>query len=117
MSAKNRGRKPYLIPQPVMIIATYDENGKPNAMNAAWGGIVGMDEIIIDLSHHKTTDNILKNRAFTVSIADVGHMAVCDYVGLVSAENEPDRTEKSRIHDHKERIRQRSGDKRASGGS
>ena len=65
MSArKNFGAKPYLIPQPVMIIATYDENGKPNAMNAAWGGIVGMDEIIIDLSHHKTTDNILKNRAF-----------------------------------------------------
>lgn len=96
MSArKNFGAKPYLIPQPVMIIATYDENGKPNAMNSAWGGIVGMDEIIIDLSHHKTTDNILKNRAFTVSIADVGHMAVCDYVGLVSAENEPDKMKKA----------------------
>ena len=36
---KNFGAKPYLYPQPVMIIGTYDENGKPNAMNAAWGGI------------------------------------------------------------------------------
>lgn len=55
---KNFGAKPYLFPQPVMIIGTYDENGKANAMNAAWGGIVGADEIMIDLSSHKTTDNI-----------------------------------------------------------
>ena len=47
---KNFGAKPYLYPQPVMIIGTYDENGNANAMNAAWGGIVGMDKIIIDLS-------------------------------------------------------------------
>ena len=36
---KNFGAKPYLYPQPVMIIGTYDENGNANAMNAAWGGI------------------------------------------------------------------------------
>lgn len=35
---KNLGAKPYLFPQPVMIIASYDEHGKANAMNAAWGG-------------------------------------------------------------------------------
>ena len=51
---KNFGAKPYLYPQPVMIIGTYDENGNANAMNAAWGGIVGMDKIIIDLSSHKS---------------------------------------------------------------
>lgn len=50
---KDLGAKPYLFPQPVMIIGTYDENGKANAMNAAWGGIVGRNEIIIDLSNHK----------------------------------------------------------------
>lgn len=92
---KNFGAKPYLFPQPVLIIATYDENGKPNAMNAAWGGIVGMDEIIIDLSHHRTTDNLLKNRAFTVSPADAEHMAACDYVGLVSGAQEPNKMEKA----------------------
>lgn len=64
---KNFGAKPLLFPLPVLIIGTYDENGKANAMNAAWGGIVGMDEIIIDLSHHKTTENLLVTKAFTVS--------------------------------------------------
>ena len=63
---KNFGAKPFLYPQPVMILGTYDENGKANAMNAAWGGIVGANEIIVDLSAHKTTDNIIKNKAFTV---------------------------------------------------
>lgn len=92
---KNFGAKPFLFPQPVMIIGTYDENGKPNAMNAAWGGIVGMDEIIIDLSAHKTTDNILLNKAFTVSVADVEHLIACDYVGIVSANNEPKKMEKA----------------------
>ncbi len=92
---KNFGPKPFLFPQPVMIIGTYDENGKANAMNAAWGGIVGMDEIIIDLSSHKTTDNILLNKAFTVSVADVEHMTACNYVGIVSANKEPDKMEKA----------------------
>ena len=57
---KNFGAKPYLFPQPVMIIATYDENGKANAMNAAWGGIVGMNEIIVDLELYQQTKNLTK---------------------------------------------------------
>lgn len=92
---KNFGAKPLLYPQPVMIIGTYDENGKANAMNAAWGGIVGMNEIIVDLSSHKTTDNLKKTKAFTVSVADTTHMIACDYVGVVSANNEPDKIEKA----------------------
>lgn len=92
---KNFGAKPYLFPQHVMIIATYDENGKANAMNAAWGGIVGMNEIIVDLGSHKTTDNLLKTKAFTVSVADVEHLVACDYVGIVSANKEPDKMEKA----------------------
>lgn len=82
---KDFGAKPFLFPQPVMIIGTYDENQKANAMNAAWGGMVGADEIILDLSAHKTTDNIIKSKAFTVSMADVEHLTACDYVGIVSA--------------------------------
>lgn len=64
---KNFGAKPFLYPQPVMILGTYDENGKANAMNAAWGGIVGANEIIVDLSVHKTTDNIIKNSRIFLS--------------------------------------------------
>lgn len=68
---KNFGAKPFLYPQPVMILGTYDENGKANAMNAAWGGIVGANEIIVDLSAHKTTDNIIKNKTSTCSIGEI----------------------------------------------
>ena len=92
---KNFGAKPYLYPQPVMIVATFDENGKADAMNAAWGGIVGSNEIIIDLGSHKTTDNMLKTKAFTVSVADAAHVTECDYVGIVSANSEPDKMAKA----------------------
>lgn len=92
---KNFGAKPFLYPQPVMILATYDENGKANAMNAAWGGIVGTNEIIIDLGSHKTTDNILRTKAFTVSVADTEHLVSCDYVGVVSGKQEPDKMAKA----------------------
>lgn len=91
----NFGAKPFLYPQPVMILGTYDENGKANAMNAAWGGIVGANEIIVDLSAHKTTDNIIKNKAFTVGVADFEHLVACDYVGIISANKEPDKMQKA----------------------
>ena len=92
---KNLGAAPLLFPQPVLIIATYDENEKANAMNAAWGGIVGKDKLIINLSSHKTTDNIVNRKAFTVSIGDKEHMIACDYVGIVSANKEPNKMEKA----------------------
>lgn len=92
---KNLGAKTYLYPQPVMIIATYDEDGNANAMNAAWGGIVGSNEIIFDLGSHNTTDNILRNKAFTVAVGDVDHVIECDYVGIVSANKDPEKMKKS----------------------
>ncbi len=95
---KNFGAYPYLYPMPVLILGTYDENGVPNAMNAAWGGIVGYKEIIVDLSNHKTTDNIKFNKACTVSVADEAHMIEADYVGIVSAHKVPDKLEKAGLH-------------------
>ena len=92
---KNLGAKPYVFPQPVLIIGTYDENGKANAMNAAWGGIVGMNEVIVDLSSHKTTDNIMLKKAYTISIADVEHTVACDYVGIASGRKVDDKMEKA----------------------
>ena len=67
MSRVNFGAKPLMYPQPVLIIATYDENGVPNAMNAAWGITTDFKEISISLSEHKTTDNLAQRGAFTVS--------------------------------------------------
>lgn len=93
---KNFGAKPILYPQPVFILAAYDENGVPNAMNAAWGGLSEETEIMICLSaDHKTTKNIQISGAFTVSMADVEHVKECDYVGIVSGNKEPDKFAKA----------------------
>lgn len=96
---KNFGPKPILYPQPVFIIATFDEAGRPNAMNAAWGGISEEDEITICVdSAHKTAANLKATGAFTVSMADVDHMAACDYVGIISGNKEPNKLEKAGFH-------------------
>lgn len=96
---KNFGAKPLSYPQPVFIIAAYDENGIPNAMNAAWGGISEMNEISMCLSAgHKTVKNILKRGAFTVSMAEASHVAQCDYVGIVSGNTVTDKFAKAGFH-------------------
>ena len=74
----------WLLPQPVLIIGTYDKEGKPNAMNAAWGGQWDMHEIIISLGSHQTTDNLAVNPEFTVAFATAETMVASDYVGIVN---------------------------------
>ena len=96
---KNFGAKPLSYPQNVFIIGTYDENESPNAMNAAWGGISEMEEISLCLSeNHKTVKNILKRKAFTVSMGDAEHVVACDYVGIVSANKVPDKFARAGFH-------------------
>lgn len=88
----NFDSKTWLFPMPVLIVAAYNENDIPNAMNAAWGGIYTDNMIGICLSEeHKTTQNILKNKAFTVSIATADTVVACDYVGIVSGNKEPNK--------------------------
>lgn len=96
---KNFGAKAILYPMPVFIIGSYDENGVPDAMNAAWGGISEETEISICVSaEHKTTKNIIARGAFTVSIADAENVAACDYVGIVSGNREPEKIKKTGWH-------------------
>ena len=86
-------------PMPVYIIATYNADGTPNAMNAAWGGITETEEITICVdSGHKTAENLQARKAFTVSMATVQQMAACDYVGIVSGNKEPDKFSKAGFH-------------------
>ena len=92
---KNFGSKPWLLPQPVLIIGTYDKDGKPNAMNAAWGGTWDMHEIMISLGSHKTTDNLAVNNEFTVAFATTDTMVAADYVGLASGRNTSDKMERT----------------------
>lgn len=96
---KNFGAKSWLYPMPVLIVGTYDENGMPNAMNAAWGGIYDTDQVMVCLAHeHKSTENIKKTGAFTLSFATESEVAACDYVGIVSANDVPDKFERAGFH-------------------
>lgn len=96
---KNFGAKPICYPQPVFIIATYDENGNPDAMNAAWGGISDDTQLSICLgSDHKTTENILKRGAYTVSMATAAYTVACDYVGIESGKKTPEKFAKAGFH-------------------
>ncbi len=96
MSRTNFGKQTFMYPMPVLIIATYDENGTPDAMNAAWGGIHDTNQIGICIDpSHKTAKNLLLKKAFTVSMADAAHVKECDYVGCVSANSVPDKFAKA----------------------
>lgn len=84
--------KPYLFPMPVLMIATYDENGTVDVMNMAWGGICAENMVSLNIDEdHKTSANIKKTRAFTLSIADIPHMQEADFFGIASANNIPDK--------------------------
>ena len=96
---KNFGPKPMCYPMPVYMIATYNSDGTPNVMNAAWGGISEEKEISICVdSGHKTAENVVERKAFTVSMATVPYMTACDYVGIVSGNKEPDKFAKAGFH-------------------
>lgn len=96
---KNFGAKTWLYPMPVLIIGTYDENGTPNAMNAAWGGIYDTNQVMVCLADdHKTTENIKKQGAFTVSFATANTVIPSDYVGIVSANDVPDKMQRAGFH-------------------
>ena len=96
---KNFGAKPMCYPMPVYIIAAYDEHKVPNAMNVAWGGISGDDEISFCVSlEHRTTRSILLRRAFTVSMATADQVVACDYMGLVSGHKVPDKFARAGFH-------------------
>lgn len=96
---KNFGAKAMCYPMPVFIIGTYNIDGTPNAMNAAWGGISEETEITICVdSSHKTAENLIARKAFTVSMATAKYMTACDYVGIVSGSKEPDKFARAGFH-------------------
>ena len=92
----NFGPKPYLYPMPVLVIGTYNEDGTPNAMTAAWGMICDFDKVMLCLAQdHKTAANILNRKAFTVSMANADNLVQADYVGVVSGNKEPNKVAKT----------------------
>ena len=93
---KDLGVKPAVYPMPVLMVATYDENGVVDVMNAAWGMICDMDKITLALTEtHKTVKNIKLNKAFTVSLADVKNIKEADFFGIASGNTMADKFERS----------------------
>ena len=92
---KSFGQKSWMLPQPVLIIGTYNSDNTPNAMNAAWGGQWDAKEIVISMGAHATTENLNNCADFTVAFATKETMVAADYVGIVSAKDQPKKIEKT----------------------
>ena len=96
---KDLGVLQAVYPMPVLMVAAYDETGKVNVMNAAWGMICAMDKIALFIDEdHKTTQNLLKTKAFTVALADQDHMDVADFFGIASGNKMEDKFERTGYH-------------------
>ncbi len=96
---RSLSNKIFFTPLPVLVVATYDPKGVPDAMNAAWAGLCGSNNISLNLdSEHKTTKNIRHNGVFTVSFATVDTLKIADYVRIVSANKISDKLAIAGIH-------------------
>lgn len=96
---KDLGVKPYLFPMPVLMIATYGEGDKVDVMNMAWGGICANNMVALNIDEdHKTSENIKKRGAFTLSIADIAHIKESDFFGIASGNKMEDKFERSGMH-------------------
>ena len=94
-----------IFPMPVLMIGTYNEDGTVDVMNAAWGTMFERDQVILNLTEtHKTVKNIMKRKAFTVSIANAKNVVAADYLGMVSGNNTPNKFEKSGLTAEKSSI-------------
>ena len=96
---------PAIFPQPVIMIATYNDDGSIDVMNAAWGTPFDTNQIELNISDsHRTTENIKKRKAFSVSLANVENMVPADYVGMVSAKNVKDKFVRTKWKAHKSEV-------------
>lgn len=94
---ENMGANLYVTPQPALMIATYDADGTPDVMMAAWGGQYDRNQVCFSLSKHKTTDNLRLNKAFTLSYADAKTIVQSDYFGIVSGYDVKNKVEKAHM--------------------
>ena len=93
---KDFGSQTWILPMPILMIATYGDDGTADVMPAAWGTIYDYGKILIALAmDHKTVKNLKKTKAFTVSVATKDQLEAIDYAGIVSGNNTPDKMERT----------------------
>jgi flavin reductase (DIM6/NTAB) family NADH-FMN oxidoreductase RutF len=88
---KSIGPRTILQPNPVLIIGSYDPNGQPNIMTAAWGGICCSKPPCAAVSLREATythGNIQHNKAFTINIPSTAFVKEADYAGIYSGKQE-----------------------------
>ena len=96
---KSLGVQPRIYPEPVLIIAAYDEHGTPQCMNAAWGGLCASDKIMMSLNpSHATVAALRQSGAFSVSMGQADQVIACDYVGITSGNNVSDKFARAGFH-------------------
>lgn len=96
---KDLGVKPYTFPMPVLMIATYGEDGKVDVMNMAWGGVCAENMVALNIAEdHKTSANIKARGAFTLSVADIPHIEAADFFGITTGNKMEDKFERSGLH-------------------
>lgn len=102
---KSLGKIPAVFPMPVLMVAAYDDEGKVQIMNAAWGMVCDMDKIALFIDEeHKTTKSLRKTGAFTVSIADREHMEAADFFGIATGNKMADKFERTGYHAQKSTL-------------
>lgn len=85
-----------IFPMPVLLIATYNEDGTVDVMNAAWGTMLSRDMVALNLTEsHKTVENIKARKGFVIHIADEKHVVEADHFGIVSGRNDKEKFAKS----------------------
>lgn len=88
---KDLGVKNLIFPTPVLVVGTYDAQGKPNVMTAAWGGVCCSSPLCVAISLRKATytyKSLMETEAFTINIPGLKHVKEADYFGIASGENE-----------------------------
>jgi len=88
---KSIGAKTIVYPTPVFVVGAYGEDGRPNVMTVAWGGICCSSPPCVAISLRKATytfGNITASKAFTINIPSQSQVVVADYIGCVSGRRE-----------------------------
>ena len=85
-----------ILPMPVLMVSTFNEDGSVDVMNAAWGTMLDRSRVALNLTEtHKTVENIKARKGFVVHIADAKHVKQADYFGVVSGNTQKDKFAKS----------------------
>jgi len=84
---RSLGAKPLLFPTPLVIVGSYDDQGRPNAMAAAWAGICCSKPPCITVSLRKATytyASLMARQAYTAHVTDESHLTASDFLGMAS---------------------------------